>query len=178
MESGRPAGGRSRWMLGLFVACMLFVMQSLPVPADSKTAPPIQISAAKSPVAGKPADLRIDTLKGSCVRGKARVTISKERRAFPFLFVSYLPQGELLQATVPVAGDRASFSYLFWDEGSYRISVNAECGVRKESVKGYQLIVVGTPADKAGRTAILLAGILISGLVSGYLVAGMRRGGP
>lgn len=116
------------------------------------------------PRAGEPVELRITP--PSVGAGAASLTVSKVGALSPWLYASYLPEGEILSMPVRSANGSERLTLTFWDAGRYRAALNT--GESRE-------FSVGLPGAKIAASAALFAAVAFLGFWCGWAGGGLKR---
>lgn len=139
-------------------AGLLFAAALAPgVPAGA--AQPGPASPPLRAVAGEPA--KIGPLPG----GPLPLRVEKLRSRSPWLFASYLPVGTVFEARVDAGDDPAPFTFVFWDEGSYRVEA---AGARVD-------VEVATPRARVWATVGMFVSLAALGVLCGWTAGGLKR---
>ncbi len=130
------------------------------------------------PVAKEPARLQyvMKTPSGDPVQDvDLKLTVSKVKRANPLFFVGYLPEGPILKSQFHSPDGRVDLDAIFWDEGSYLLSIEAASLQGQQNLSKTIPFQVRPPLSIVIRDFLLILGLLGAGFFSGMVGAKLKR---
>jgi hypothetical protein len=130
------------------------------------------------PVAKEPARFQyvMRTPSGNPVQdADLKLTVSKVKRANPLFFVGYLPEGPILKSQFHSTDGRVDLDAIFWDEGSYLLSIEAASLQGRQNLTEAIPFQVRPPLSIVIRDVLLILGLLGAGFFSGVVGAKLKR---
>ncbi len=130
------------------------------------------------PVAREPARLQyvMKTPSGEPVQdADLKLTVSKVKRANPLFFVGYLPEGPILKSQFHSPDGRVDLDAIFWDEGSYLLSIEAASLQGQQNFSRTIPFQVKPPLSIYIHDLFLILGLLGAGFFSGVVGAKLKH---
>jgi hypothetical protein len=124
------------------------------------------------PVAREPAKLQyvMKTPSGETIQdADLKLMVSKVKRANPLFFVSYLPEGPIFKSQLHSSDGRIDLDAIFWDEGSYLLSIEAAPLRGQQNFTGTIAFQVRPPLSIYIHDFLLILGLLGAGFFSGVV---------
>lgn len=104
-----------------------------------------------------------------------RLTVSKIKRANPVFFVSYLPEGPILKSQFHSLDGRLDLDAIFWDEGSYLLSIEAALLQGQQNFSTTIPFQVKPPLSVYLNDLLLILVLVGAGFLSGVVGAKLKH---